>query len=142
MQATFRIKRVFRGLLSFAEVSVRAIPAAAADVRVLPEVTLHEPWRVALEQGVRIGLDAHAQAGGAPAAVEVVALVEVVVDTVEDAVRCAAAAATWKALGHAEDTIDVRSTPTGLRVDLRAGTLNPPNSLLPKGDGRLGRGSD
>jgi hypothetical protein len=80
LDASFRIKRVFGGLLAFADVAARATAADAAKVDVSSSVTPYAPFRGALEEGARLALDAHLHRGGAPASIEVIALVELAAD--------------------------------------------------------------
>jgi hypothetical protein len=64
-------------------------------------------YDIALEAGAAIAVREHERQGGEPQRIEILALYANPVDTREDAVRCATALATWKALGHSESDTNV-----------------------------------
>jgi len=59
-------------------------------------------YETPVETGIERALREHMERGGPNRSIEVTKLVESPSDTKEDAVRCASALATWKALGHLE----------------------------------------
>jgi len=64
-----------------------------------------------VRRGVEAAYIRHLEIGGEGACIRIVDLVEVVVDTRPDAIQCATALATWKALGHdeSEATVEYRN---------------------------------
>ena len=95
------------GVTSFALVGVTSQPSDDWIVEWHGSVTRYKDLDAAAEEGVDIAVREHEHRGGEPHLIEIVELIETPVDTRADAVRCAAALATWKALGHSESDANV-----------------------------------
>lgn len=103
METTYKFFRMWRGIASFAQITVDTRPCAAHELtwNATEVLTLHL-YRDAIALGVEAAHMRHCELGGETACVTIVDFVDVMVDTKADAVTCAAALATWKALGHDE----------------------------------------
>ncbi len=106
MEGSYKFFRMRQGIASFAEMSVRAVPN---DTMIIDWPKKLDPpmstYADAITWGIALAYQQHQHFGGMPARIEVVEIVEVPVDTKADAVTCAAAVATWLALGHDESEI-------------------------------------
>jgi hypothetical protein len=106
MRATSKFFRHRNGISSFAVVGVETAASSTRLITWLPAVAIHEQeYRGAVANGIAIAFNAHRATGGGPVSFQIVELVELLVDTKEDAVQCAATAAAWMALGHGESEI-------------------------------------
>ncbi len=101
------------GAVSFAEVAVDLQPSSTWTIT-WDNLTYNDSeysytgfYNTSIEEGVDIAAREHERRGGEPYLVGIVELIDQPVDTREDAVRCAAALATWKALGHSESEANV-----------------------------------
>jgi len=105
----FRLRKTRGGITAFAGVAIETDANVPSGVDLN---ALEEPTRIrfekALNAGVGHALAEHERRGGSAPSVRVTALDETVSDTKDDAVRCAAAIATWQALGYAESDADLR----------------------------------
>lgn len=97
----FKFFRYHGGLSAFAIVSLEATPTRAGMI-----------WKAdpMLESfygaAVRAGLDDAQTWHGSPVGFEILRVVELLVDTKPDAMRCAATMAAWLELGHAETDLE------------------------------------
>jgi hypothetical protein len=95
---SFKFFRHLDGKSAFAVVSVRAVRGTSRIVW-SADSTLQKHYGVAVCAGIE---DARAWHGDPAVGFEVAEVEELLVDTKPDAVRCAATAAAWIELGHAE----------------------------------------
>jgi hypothetical protein len=109
----YRLLRTHDGCTSFAKVVVDAQPSSTWTIT-WDRFTYNDAsdpyngyYNIALEAGASIAVREHELQGGEPKRIEILALYANPVDTREDAVRCATALATWKALGHSESDANV-----------------------------------
>lgn len=108
MRGEYRFLRHRGGIASVARVTVELHPDSAWSVsweKLVSDSPSYPPrvfYRSAAEEGVMLAAREHERRGGEPYQVHIVQVVEWPADTRADAVRCAAALATWGALGHAE----------------------------------------
>ncbi|MDQ5824660.1 MAG: hypothetical protein M3441_10695 [Chloroflexota bacterium] len=113
MNGEYRFLRTRDGVTSFASVTVELQPSSIYSVTSDnliyndSEELYNGFYNTALAEGVEIAARAHEQRGGEPQHVEIVKLHATLIDSRADAVRCATALATWKALGHSEDEVNV-----------------------------------
>lgn len=107
MRATSKFFRHKNGLSAFAVVGVETTVASSSSlITWLPEVAIHErEYRDVVANGIAIAFNAHRAKGGGPVSFQIVEFVELLVDTKDDAVQCAATAAAWMALGHDESEV-------------------------------------
>jgi hypothetical protein len=91
----------------FAGVTIRAETGDFDGVHWSPVVThlLRAEYGGEVAAGVADARRWHLARGGADASVEVIEILTFPVDSTPDAVRCAATAAAWKALGNAEEDL-------------------------------------
>jgi hypothetical protein len=100
---TFKFIRHRNGISSFAEVGLEVVHGVAETVLWSVEVASFMPiYGSAVSMGVGDALKWHMAGGGRSASFRVTSIVELLVDTKPDAIRCAATAAAWIALGHDE----------------------------------------
>lgn len=102
-----RFLHTYDGVTSFAIVGVALQPSPAWSVQWNDSVPRYNEFDTAVEEGVRNAAREHERQEGEPHIVQIMELVETLADTRADAVRCAAAIATWKALGHSESDANV-----------------------------------
>jgi hypothetical protein len=97
----------------FAGVTIRAEAGDFDGVHWAPEVThfLRAEFGGDVAAGVADARRWHLARGGTDASIEVIEIQTFPVDSTPDAVRCAATAAVWKALGNAEE--ELRFDPAG-----------------------------
>lgn len=98
------------GIASVAEVAVELQPSNSWAVTWDADSSLvrgRSFFGDAVEEGIQIAAREFERGGGKPHYVKVVELVDWPADTRKDAVRCAAALATWKALGGSESDASV-----------------------------------
>lgn len=103
MIASYKFFRVKNGICSFAQVSIECVPSDYLEIKWAPDVAGNERiYGNAVREGVSQALRCHQSLGGCAAKFSILALIELPVDTKDDAVVCASAAAAWAALGHPE----------------------------------------
>ena len=106
MKATYKFFKYKAGISSFAVVGLEAVSSSKTGVVWLPELVEYErTYSNAVAGGVAAAMKHHMTRGGAPSSFIVTEFTELIVDTKEDAVCCAATVAAWKALGHDESEI-------------------------------------
>ena len=103
MRAYFKFLRTINGISSFAAVGVECVPSSAFAVQWAEGIARFESYYPnAVEAGIAEAHRWHQEMGGGPAQFVVTEFLHLEVDTRADAVRCAATAAAWKALGQNE----------------------------------------
>jgi hypothetical protein len=103
MKASYRFFKHKNGISAFAEVGIESAPSTDFTVTWAKNVVDYERnYEDAVREGIFQALQWHLDLGGGPAKFTISEFVELIVDTREDAVKCASAAAAWMALGHSE----------------------------------------
>jgi hypothetical protein len=103
MRASYKFFKHKNGISAFAEVGIESAPSPDFAVTWAKDVATYERnYGNAVREGITQALRWHRDLGGGPAKFTISDFVELIVDTREDAVRCASAAAAWMALGHSE----------------------------------------
>ncbi|MFY9906946.1 MAG: hypothetical protein WBX02_11635 [Terriglobales bacterium] len=106
MEGDYKMFRTAAGKTAFAIVGVAA--REGEGIRWHPSLTgMRRLYGGPVQAGVEHALHEHAERGGAAHSIEIIKLIESTSDTKEDAVKCAATLATWKALGHPESEAEV-----------------------------------
>ena len=107
MQSSYKFFKHRNGISAFAEVAISSEPSSDFHVGWADDLVREEQdYRNAVREGVAQAARWHTDLGGEHASFTICRLVELRVDTKEDAVLCAAAMAAWKALGHPESEIE------------------------------------
>lgn len=119
MQVRARFLRTHDGVTSFARITLRARQSEAWSIA-WHDATVEDRqlYGAAVERGIRDAAAGHGARGGAPHAVEVIAVEHTVVDTRADAVTCCATIATWRALGRAEDEVVIERRDSAWRASI------------------------
>ncbi|SRR5258705_10520334 len=103
MKGSFKFFKHQDGISAFAEVAVESAPSSDFCVKWTSDLANYErSYGGAVREGITQALRWHRDLGGGSAGFTILEFVELVVDTKADAVKCASAAAAWKALGHSE----------------------------------------
>ena len=103
MEANYKFFRTKDGVSFYAAVSVHIASCASHTIAWAAKAApLRHIYDIVINNGVEVAYRQHLSLGGDAKCVEILELSEVVVDTTPDAVECATAIATWKALGHDE----------------------------------------
>ena len=92
-----------------AGVEVIACETDVSDVALgasVPEGWARREYGAAVLDGVRSALDWRQQRGGRPHSIEVTQILDFPADSTADAMRCAAATATWIALGGVKEDLE------------------------------------
>jgi hypothetical protein len=108
MQGSHTFRQVKNSVGNFAHVSLLCHPGKEYAVHWSADENeskvIHS---LALLQGIEDSYRKHLAEGGAPSAFTIEEVQELPVDTTADAMRCAAAMATWRALGHGEHSAKI-----------------------------------
>ena len=103
MKASYKFFKHKDGASAFAEIGIESAPSPEFSIKWANDLKRYEQiYGNAVRQGIAQSLRWHRDLGGSVATFTVSEFVEMVVDTKEDAVKCASAMAAWKALGHSE----------------------------------------
>jgi hypothetical protein len=103
MKALYKFFRHRNRISAFAQVGVECTLSSMFSVKWAANVAIYEQrYANAVLDGVSRALHWHCALGGSSAEFTIVGLVELQVDTKEDAVMCTATMAAWLALGHSE----------------------------------------
>ena len=106
MKATYKFFKYKAGISSFAVVGLETVSSSETGVVWSTKLVEYErTYSDAVAEGVAAAMKHHITRGGAPSSFIVTEFTELIVDTKEDAVCCAATVAAWKALGHDESEI-------------------------------------
>jgi hypothetical protein len=105
----YRFLKTRGGITGFASVTVESTPAPELTVSWDPRIApnLYRDYGTAAREGVTAAFRAHQKRGGLPQQVQISELLETVVDTRPDAVRCAAGIAAWKSWGWPESDVTI-----------------------------------
>lgn len=119
VKGTHRFLQTRNGVTAFAQVGIVATPDQRGAVLWATELeALREVHGAAVDMGIQLAVQAHRGMGGASHRFEVVELMETAVDSRPDAVRCAAALAAWRSLGHDESDASVVFEDGAWKVEL------------------------
>jgi hypothetical protein len=104
MTGEYRFLKTRGRITGFAVVGVRSRPNETWMTIFGPELTSYvlAEYGDALRSGIAVAANAHIRRGGVPQMVEVITVLESRVDTRPDAIRSAAALASWKSWNHSE----------------------------------------
>jgi hypothetical protein len=103
MKGSFKFFKHKNGISAFAAIGVESAPSSDLSITWTKDVAHYERnYGRAVREGISQALSWHRDLGGGSAEFTILEFVELVVDTKVDAVKCASAAAAWKALGHSE----------------------------------------
>jgi hypothetical protein len=103
MKGSFKFFKQQNGTSAFAEIAVKSAPSSDFSVRWTNDRANYERnYGGAVWEGIVQALRWHRDLGGGSAEFTILEFIELVVDTKADAIKCASAAAAWKALGHSE----------------------------------------
>lgn len=107
MKASYHFRMTKNGLTAYAAVELEAVASPFVHVTWSGELKRYaRKYSKAVEEGTRDAAEWHALLGHSSASFRVVGFTELLVDTRPDAVKCAATAAAWKALGHDEGCLE------------------------------------
>jgi hypothetical protein len=102
----FKFFKHKNGLSAFAAIALEPVAGVKDTLEWEPAAqALEKFYGEAVSNGIRDAVAWHMLEGGAATAFRVLEIVQMLMDTKPDAVRCAATMAAWKALGHAESGI-------------------------------------
>lgn len=105
MRGEYRLSKVRDGAMWFAKVAV--VAEAAASLFIV-DGAAPPYFQAAVHRGIGIAAAEHARRGGRPCRIVVEYFLYSNVDTNDNVAECAAAIATWIALGHDEQSASLR----------------------------------
>jgi hypothetical protein len=112
--------RIIAGIPSYAAMTVLCRGALAWEFTIeIPITPVLTRYTEAIYRGLKLAAAEHEKRGGPPHHIKVIELLQTAVDTSNDSVECAAAGATWNALGHDENDLVFTFSNRTWRVDFR-----------------------